>query len=155
MFSFFYKRSIRLILEIEKLLWKSELCYFWPLILKQPKGQKYFYGHFHSSLALLINTKLRCLQKKNIGHTRVARVLLSYYLYCDSRPIEFQNQARDYNFVKMKIDMLKKIGNFFLPKFDRKLPKTSSKQTNNMVLANPGSFWNNLDEYGIFNVVRL
>ena len=83
------------------------------------------------------------------------RVLLSYYLYCDSRPIEFQNQARDYNFVKMKIDMLKKIGNFFLPKFDRKLPKTSSKQTNNMVLANPGRFWNNLDEYGIFNVVRL
>jgi hypothetical protein len=55
----------------------------------------------------------------------------------------------------MKIDMLKKIGNFFLPKFDRKLPKTSSKQTNNMVLANPGRFWNNLDEYGIFNVVRL
>ena len=97
------------------------------------------------------------LAEKNIGHTRVARVLLTYYLYCDSRPIEFQNQARDksYNFVKMKIDMLKKIGNFFLPKFARKLPKNSSKKPYNMILANPGSLWNNLDEYGIFNVVRL
>ena len=59
------------------------------------------------------------------------------------------------NFVKMKIDLLKKIGNFFLQKFERKLPKSSSKQSNNMVPANPGSVWNNLDDYGIFNVIRL
>jgi hypothetical protein len=36
------------------------------LILKRPKGQKYFYGHFHSSLALLNSGACR---KKNIGHT--------------------------------------------------------------------------------------
>jgi hypothetical protein len=33
----------------------SDFCCFQPSILKRPKGQKYFYGRFHSSLALLIN----------------------------------------------------------------------------------------------------
>ena len=47
----------RLIFDIEKWLWRSELCCFWPSILKQWKGQKYFYAHFHSSL-VLINSPL-------------------------------------------------------------------------------------------------
>jgi hypothetical protein len=32
---------------------------FWPSILKQPKGQKYFYGSFHNSLVLLIRLACR------------------------------------------------------------------------------------------------
>ena len=48
------------------------LITFQPSILKWPKGQKYFYGHFHTSLALhLLTTKLRCLQKNIIGHTNL------------------------------------------------------------------------------------
>jgi hypothetical protein len=35
--------------DIEKWLWKSELCRF--DILKQPKGKKYFHGRFLSPLA--------------------------------------------------------------------------------------------------------
>ena len=43
------------IFDIEKWLWRSELCRFWPWILKWPKGQKYFYDHFHKL------TKLKAL----------------------------------------------------------------------------------------------
>ena len=31
------------------------MCCFRPLLLKQSKGQKYFYGHFYNPLALLIH----------------------------------------------------------------------------------------------------
>ena len=40
-------------------------------ILKHWKGQKYFYGSFHSSLVLL--TKLSCLKKNKSGHTKGTR----------------------------------------------------------------------------------
>ena len=48
-------RRIRSIFDIVKWLRKSEYCCFRPSILKPLKGQKYFYGRFNSSLALLIN----------------------------------------------------------------------------------------------------
>ena len=64
-------RRIRLIFDMEKWLWKSELCCFWPSILKGPKGQKYFYGRFRSFLANLLTTKLSCLLKNNFGHTNL------------------------------------------------------------------------------------
>ena len=43
---------------------------FQPSILKRWKGQKYFYGHFRSSLVLL-TTKLSCLQKNTFGNTKM------------------------------------------------------------------------------------
>ena len=55
---------IRSIFDIEKLLWKLELCCFWPSILKWPKGQKYFHGRFHNSLALLIKHYTQLLAEK-------------------------------------------------------------------------------------------
>ena len=41
----------------------------WPLILKQWKCQKYFYVCFHTFFSCLFTTKIRSLQKNNIGHT--------------------------------------------------------------------------------------
>ena len=43
---------------------------FWPSLLKWLKGQKYFYGHFILLWPYLLTTKLRCLQKNYIGHTK-------------------------------------------------------------------------------------
>ena len=63
-------RKIPLIFDVEKRLWKSELCCFRPSILKWWKGQKYFYGRFHMLWSCLFTTKLSCLQKKkDFGHT--------------------------------------------------------------------------------------
>ena len=63
-------RKIPLIFDVEKRLWKSELCFFQPSIQKWWKGQKYFYGRFHTLWSCLFTTKLSCLQKKkDFGHT--------------------------------------------------------------------------------------
>ena len=40
-------RKIRLIFDIEKWLWKPELCFMWPSIPKQSKFLEHFYGCFH------------------------------------------------------------------------------------------------------------
>ena len=58
----------RLIFDLEKWLWKSKLCCFWPVILKRPKGKNHFMAVFIVLWSYLSTTKLRCLQK-NIGHT--------------------------------------------------------------------------------------
>ena len=52
----------------------SEFCCFGPSILKRLKGQTYFYGRFHIFWPYLLTTKLRCLQKNNIGHTKVFKL---------------------------------------------------------------------------------
>ena len=70
-------RRIRLILDVEKLLWNIEFFCFRPSTLIWSKGQKYFYGRFFSFLALLSTTEFRCLQKNNIGHTKVYALCLS------------------------------------------------------------------------------
>ena len=65
-----------MIFDLKKWLWKSEFCCFRPWILKWPKGQKCFYGRFHSSLALLI------LKPLNSGACRkitLGTLLLHYY----------------------------------------------------------------------------
>ena len=45
---------------------KSPFEINWPL--KQPKGQKYFYGFFIVHLPCLLTDKLSCLQKNKSGH---------------------------------------------------------------------------------------
>ena len=62
-------RKHRPIFDIEKWLWKSELCCFQPSILKWPKGQKYFIAIFIVHLTYLLTTKLSWLQKNKWGHT--------------------------------------------------------------------------------------
>ena len=73
-FIFYIKRfrEIRLIFDMEKWLWMSELCCFRPSILKQPKGQKYFDDCFHFSWRpYLFTTELSSLQKNKSGHTKL------------------------------------------------------------------------------------
>ena len=50
-------------------------------ILKHWKGQKYFYGSFHSSLVLL--TKFSCLKKNKSGHTKGTKV--SFFGQCSDQ----------------------------------------------------------------------
>ena len=45
--------------------------YFWPSILKQPKGHKFLRAVLVVLWPYLLTTKLSCLQKNNLGHTIV------------------------------------------------------------------------------------
>ena len=56
---------------------------FWPSILKWWKGQKYFWPVFIVLCFCLFTTKLRCLQKNNLGHSNghaVGRQIVSRFL---------------------------------------------------------------------------
>ena len=70
-------RRIRSIFDIEKWLWKLELCSFQLSILKRLKCQKYFYWPFCSYFALL-----SWLQKNKFGHTISG--VFSIYISIDS-----------------------------------------------------------------------
>ena len=74
-------RRIRSIFEIEKWLWNREFCCFPPSILKRRKAKNIFMAIFIVLWPYLLTTKLRCLQKNNIGHTK--------------EHIETQNLAKD------------------------------------------------------------
>ena len=82
---FKYSSKTRLIFNIEKWLWKSVFCCFRPLILKRPKGRKYFHCCFRCSLAFLIS--YRCLQKNKLG---TLRPIWSFVLEATWNSILFQ-----------------------------------------------------------------
>ena len=63
---FLYIYWIWLVLDIEKCIWRSDLCCFRPSILKQWKGQKYFLTISIVLWSCLFTIKLRCLQKKSL-----------------------------------------------------------------------------------------
>ena len=59
-------KKIRLIFDIEKWLWMSELCCFWPLILNRPKAKNNFSVVFIVHWPYLLTNKLRCLKKQKV-----------------------------------------------------------------------------------------
>ena len=63
-------RMIQSIFDIEQWLWKLEFCCFRPSILKRLNAKNIFMAVFIVLWPYLLTSKLRYLQKINIGHTR-------------------------------------------------------------------------------------
>ena len=73
-FKFFNEKKIRSIrpifqFDIEKWLWRSELCRIWPWILKRLKNQKYFLTVF----IVLWSCLVKLLAKNKFDHTIVCK----------------------------------------------------------------------------------
>ena len=71
-------RRIRPIFDIEKWLWKPELCYIWPSIPNRTKYLEHFYGRFHRPLALfnppLNSATLSCSSEVTLDSTYIYRL---------------------------------------------------------------------------------
>ena len=100
-----------------------EFCCFWLSILKRPKGQKYFYGCFYSSLALLINYESQVLAEKYNWTTNVEvhyqkKYLSKEYINMKVHASEAQNKFsfKSYNIMIIYRQFFKRIlFHFFTP----------------------------------------